>query len=197
MIRSGGEMRKAALFLIALCATVPVFSQGIPCPDRNYPEAIESIRLVNNEYYFMSALFLQPGPGLEDHVMAEFAISDTWLRNIRQINLVVSFVGGYLVDDVAHIILHTYIGDGVVDATDFLAGSYHSALPANCQGLVGEICFDVTSAVFNIMGPGVTHAGFRMSCIYDHYELLDVCLCLDDGTPVKSMSWGRIKDLER
>lgn len=184
---------KAIIVVLALLLATPASAQ-VPCQTRLDPVAAEGIRNFYGELSIIGFLSLVPPPphpgGTQDRTVAEFDISNL-PTSTKTVTLVLDLFDLTPESDSGQIVLHTYEGDGVVVEMEYFTGSYHSAtLVNNCWYCPTLVYIDVTDAI--IVSTGL-YIGFRLSSITDRYRIFNMYLCVDDGTPIEAVSWGKVK----
>lgn len=182
--------------VLALLAA-PAFGQQVQCPFSVEPCDLQGIMLCYGSYRFrFPGLASTPDGSSGVHTVAEFEIT-AFRGEIRHVSFVVVVRNGSPGGDVGEIQLFTYIGDGQVRLMEYWACCYHSAVQMNDGGPAVPVEFDVTSFVLDAVAAGRTYAGFRLSPVFDYYDVYDVFLRCDQGVGNDTVSWGIIKMLAR
>jgi hypothetical protein len=191
---------RAIIIILAIGAAIPAAAQ-IPCPARVEPDSVAGIIYTGGDHYELrDGLLLMPGyrgPGYWGYCsVAEFAVFD--FKEYSRISLVFDSWNYDPGGAIGTIRLYTFIGDGVVTITDYYAGDIYATMPSDDgTGDRIQIVFDVLPVFESMFLSGSDYVGFQLSSNYDIYEVWDIHLCMDDGTPIEALSWGRIKGLYR
>jgi hypothetical protein len=188
---------KTTVTLLAIWITVsaPVSAQ-VPCPIRIEPDSLAGILNCNDKYSLRESLqLINVSPDVGYRTVAEFSTID--VMRYTQVYLIIEAVNNELGGPDGSIRIDSYWGDGVVTVEDYWAGFPFAYVWMNRLEYCAQVAVDVLPVFRDAYMSGEDYVGFQLSAVVDRYGLCAVYLCIDSGTPIHSVSWGRIKGLHQ